>query len=130
MFLQATGELSNLTSQPVSPPSGVGLLNSEHSHAEMAVIIFGDSVDFSEDKYQNKSSWIQFEGSDGTNDFIKHTTGVTLGYLFETLGLGLDDQCFVFQDGRSFCTDENYSLRFFVNDKQVDSVIDYETVEK
>jgi hypothetical protein len=54
---------------------------------------------------------------------------VTLGYLFESLGLGLDDQCYEFQDGRSFCTNEDYSLKFFINGEQVNDIRDYEINE-
>jgi hypothetical protein len=78
--------------------------------------------------YQIKSSWIHFEGNDGTT-IHKHATGVTLGYLFESLGLGLDDQCYEFQDGRSFCTNEDYSLKFFINGEQVNDIRDYEINE-
>lgn len=118
----------NQKSPPVSSPSGAGPLGNEHSHAGILVKIFGDSFDFSAPAYQIKASWIHFEGNNGTT-IHKHATGVTLGYLFESLGLGLDDQCYEFRDGRIFCTNEDYSLRFFVNGEQVDSIIDYEIVE-
>jgi hypothetical protein len=118
------------TGLPSAPggPENAGALGSEHSHAGILVKIFGDSFDFSAPAYQIKSAWIHFEGNDGTT-IHKHATGVTLGYLFETLGLGLDDQCYEFQDGRSFCTNEDYSLKFFINGQQVDSVINYETAD-
>lgn len=109
-------------------PENAGALGSEHSHAGILVKIFGDSFDFSAPAYQIKSSWIHFEGNDGTT-IHKHATGVTLGYLFETLSLGLDDQCFTFQDGRSFCTDDEYSLKFFINGEAVDDIRDYEISE-
>ena len=109
-------------------PENAGALGSEHSHAGILVKVFGDAFDFSAPAYQIKSAWIHFEGNDGTT-VHKHATGVTLGYLFETLSLGLDDQCFEFQDGRSFCTDDTYSLRFFVNGEEVSDVRDYEIVE-
>jgi len=118
----------NQKSSTVSSPSGAGPLGSEHSHAGILFKIFGDAFDFSASAYQIKASWIHFEGNDGTT-IHKHATGVTLGYLFETLGLGLDDQCYEFRNGRIFCTNEDYSLKFFVNEQQVDSVIDYEIVE-
>ena len=109
-------------------PEDAGPLGSEHSHAGILVKVFGDAFDFSAPAYQIKSAWIHFEGNDGST-IHKHATGVKLGYLFETLTLGLDDQCFEFQDGRSFCTDDTYSLRFFVNGEEVSDVIDYEIVE-
>ena len=118
----------NKKSSPVSSPLGAGPLGSEHSHAGILVKIFGDSFDFSAPAYQIKASWIHFEGGDGTT-IHKHATGVTLGYLFDSLSLGLDDQCFEFQNGRSFCTNEEYSLRFFINGEEVSNVRDYEIVE-
>lgn len=109
-------------------PEGAGPLGSEHSHAAILVKVFGDKFDFSAPAYQIKSSWIHFEARDGTT-IHKHATGVTLGYLFDTLGLGLDEQCFVFQDGRSFCTNDDYSLKFYINGEKVDSITNYETMD-
>lgn len=106
-------------------PENAGPLGSEHSHAAILVKVFGDAFDFSAPAYQIKSSWIHFEGRDGTT-VHKHATGVTLGYLFETLRLGLDDQCFTFQDGRSFCTNDDYSLKFYINGEQVKDIRGYE----
>lgn len=52
-----------------------------------------------------------------------------MGYLFETLSIGLDDECFVFPDGKSFCTNEDYTLQFFINREQVSDIRDYEITE-
>lgn len=113
---------------PSSEPWNAGKLGSEHSHAGILVVIFGDRFDFSVPSYQIKSSWIHFEGNDGTT-IHKHATGVTLEYLFETLGLGLTDQCYEFWDGRSFCTNEDYSLKFFINGNQFEDIREYEIVD-
>ena len=119
---------ATMTQTAPGGPENAGVLGSEHSHAGILVKIFGDTFDFSAPAYQIKSSWIHFEGNDGTT-VHKHATGVTLGYLFETLGLGLDDQCYEFQDGRSFCTNEDYTLRFYINGEQVNDIRDYESQE-
>ena len=118
----------NMTETAPGGPENAGALGSEHSHAAILVKIFGDSFDFSAPAYQIKSSWIHFEGRDG-GTVHKHATGVTLGYLFETLALGLDDQCFVFQDGRSFCTDEDYTLNLFVNGEKSTDIRGLEITE-
>ncbi len=114
----------NMTETAPGGPENAGALGSEHAHAGILVKIFGDTFDFSAPAYQIKSSWIHFEARDGTT-VHKHATGVTLGYLFETLSLGLDDKCFVFQDGRSFCSDDDYTLKFFINDDQVSDIRNY-----
>ncbi len=119
---------ATMTQTAPGGPENAGALGSEHSHAAILVKIFGDRFDFSAPAYQIKSSWIHFEGRDGST-VHKHATGVTLGYLFDTLGLGLDDQCYVFQDGRNFCTNEDYSLKFYINGEKVDDIRDYEISE-
>ena len=119
---------ANMTQTAPGGPPDAGALGSEHSHAGILVKIFGDTFDFSAQAYQIKSSWIHFEGNDGTT-VHKHATGVKMGYLFETLRLGLDDKCFEFQDGRSFCTNDDYTLRFFINGEQVNDIRDYELKE-
>ena len=119
---------TTMTETAPGGPENAGALGSDHAHAAIIVNIFGDEFDFSAPAYQIKSSWIHFEGRDGTT-IHKHATGVTLGYLFETLVLGLDDQCFVFQDGRSFCTNEDYSLKLFINGEQVPDIRDYEIMD-
>ena len=109
-------------------PENAGPLGSDHAHGGILVKIFGDTFAFNGVAYQIKSSFIHFEGNDGTT-IHKHATGVTLGFLFDSLGLGLDDQCFVFKDGKSFCTTEDYSLKFFINDEPVDDIRDHEVTE-
>ena len=110
-------------SVPGAPP-GAGVLGDEHVHASMLVRIFGDKFDFATPAYQIKSSWIHFEAQDGTT-IHRHSTGVTLGYLFDTLNLGLDEECFVFSDGRQFCTNEDYSLKFYINRELVSDIREY-----
>ena len=109
-------------------PENAGALGSEHTHAAILVKVFGDTFDFDGPAFQIKSAWIHFEGRDGTT-IHKHATGVTLGYLFETLNIGLDDQCYVFPDGKSFCTQDDYTLNFFINGEQVSDIRDYEIME-
>ena len=108
---------------PGSPP-GAGKLGDEHEHASVLVRIFGDKFDFAATTYQIKSSWIHFEESDG-NTIHRHSSGVTLGYLFESLGIGIDEDCYIFGDGRQFCTNEDYSLKYFINGDSVNSINDY-----
>ena len=111
------------TDTPGAPP-GAGKLGDEHEHASLLVRIFGDKFDFSATTYQIKSSWIHFEESDG-NTIHRHSSGVTLNYLFESLGIGIDENCYIFNDGRQFCTNEDYSLKYFINGDRVNSINDY-----
>ncbi len=118
----------NMTETAPGGPENAGALGSEHSHAAILVKIFGDTFEFSGPAFQIKSSWIHFEGRDGST-IHKHATGVDLGYLFDTLSIGLDDQCYIFPDGKQFCTNEDYKLNFFINREQVSDIRDYEIQE-
>ncbi|MCH9658049.1 protein-disulfide isomerase [archaeon] len=118
----------NMTETAPGGPENAGALGSEHSHAAILVKIFGDTFEFASPAFQIKSSWIHFEGNDGST-IHKHATGVDLGYLFDTLSIGLDKECYIFPDGKSFCTNEDYTLKFFINREQVDDLRDYEIME-
>jgi len=103
-------------------------INEMHQHAAVLVKIFGDKFDFNIPKYQNTSYWMNFEAP--YDDIIHiHSDRGTVGFLFETLNFKIDEQCFVFPDGRDFCTDEKYSLKYFVNDIQVSSLNDYVVID-
>ena len=117
-----------MTESAPGGPENAGALGSEHSHAALLVKIFGDTFEFASPAFQIKSSWIHFEGNDGTT-IHKHATGVNLGYLFETLAIGLDDQCYVFPDGKQFCSNEDYKLRLFINGDEVPDIREYEIME-
>jgi hypothetical protein len=115
------------TLEPPSGPANAGALGSEHAHAAILVKIFGDEFDFSAPAYQIKSPWMHFESRDGTT-IHKHATGMVLEYLFNSLSIGLDDQCYVFPDGKAFCTTDEYSLKYFINGESVFDIRDYEIV--
>jgi len=112
---------------PGAPP-GAGSLGSEHVHASILTKLHGDKFDFSGPAYQIKSSWQHFEARDGST-IHRHATGVMLGYLFETIGIGLDDECFAYKASaggeRKFCTNEDFSLKFYVNHQQEPSLTEY-----
>ena len=111
------------SSVPGGPPNA-GKLGDEHVHSSLLVRIFGDKFDFSVPSYQIKNSWIHFEDSDGTT-IHRHATGVTLGFLFDSLNIGIDNQCFIFPDGRQFCTNEDYSLKYYINHQPVSDIRDH-----
>ena len=79
--------------------------------------------------YQIKSSWIHFENQDG-DTIHRHASGVELEFLFNSLGIGIDEDCFTFPDGRAFCTNEDYSLKYFINHKEVNDLREYIVMEE
>ena len=117
-------EFITATNNVPGAPENAGKLGDEHIHASLLVKIFGDKFDFSTPNYQVKTSWIHFENSDG-DTIHRHSTGVELEFLFNSMNIMVDDKCFVFPDGRQFCTNEDYSLKFYVNQKKVDDIRNY-----
>jgi len=108
---------------PGAPP-GAGKLGDEHEHAGMNVMIFGDKFDFSSPAYQVKNRYIHFENHNG-DTVHRHASGVTMGFLFKTLNIGFTDSCYIFPDKRQFCTNDQYSLKFYLNHQKVPSLLDY-----
>ena len=117
-------EFITSTNNAPGAPMNAGRLGDEHIHASMLVKIFGDKFDFSNPNYQVKTSWIHFENSDG-DTVHRHSTGVELEFLFNSMNIAIDDKCFIFPDGRQFCSNEDYSLKFYVNQKLVADIRDY-----
>jgi len=100
------------------------VFGSAHEHASITVRILGDEFDFTKPEFQLQSSFIHLENSDGYV-IHRHSKDVTIGYLFETLNLGLLSDCLVFPDGTKFCSNEDYTLKFYINGKKVDDLRDY-----
>jgi len=117
-------EFVTSTNNVPGAPENAGKLGAEHTHASMLVKIFGDKFDFSTPNYQVKTPWIHFENQDG-DTIHRHSTGVELEFLFNSMNIAVDDNCFVFPDGRQFCTNEDYSLKFYVNEQLVKDLRKY-----
>ena len=105
-------------------PMNAGKLGDEHIHASVLVKIFGDKFDFSAPNYQVKTSWIHFENQDG-DTIHRHSSGVELEFLFNSMNIAIDNQCFIFPDGRQFCSNDDYSLKFYVNQQKVEDLRNY-----
>jgi len=100
-------------------------IDETHQHASILVKIFGDKINFNMPKYQLVSYWANFEEP---YDDIVHIQSeqVTIRHLFETLNFKINENCFTFENGTGFCTDEEYSLKYFVNSNQVSDMQEHE----
>ena len=117
-------EFVTSTNNVPGAPENAGKLGDEHIHASMLVKIFGDKFDFTTPNYQVKTSWIHFENQDG-DTVHRHSSGVELEFLFNSMKIATDENCFVFPDGRQFCTNEDYSLKFYINQQLVEDISKY-----
>ena len=95
--------------------SGIGPLASTHIHADVKVYINGQSIDFSQKKYQLATSFIHFE--DGLGDVVHvHATGMTIGQLFKSLKGAISNNCVVLEN-QNYCSENEKKLKFYVNGK-------------
>lgn len=93
--------------------SGIDQLGAVHQHADVKVFINGQSIDFSQKKYQVTTSFIHFE--DGLGDVIHmHAPGLTIGHLLKSVGINFNSDC-IFMGGQSYCNDNNKKIKFYVN---------------
>jgi hypothetical protein len=108
---------------PPEPPNPY-VFDSAHEHAVFAVILDGQKIDFSQRQYQVQSQFIHVEGGDGTT-LHRHAEGVSFSFFLNSVGMRIQDDCFVRDDGVQFCSNGSNQLRFFINGDEVDSISDY-----
>jgi hypothetical protein len=109
---------------PQGVPPGAGSLGNVNIRAGILTMIYGQQFDYSSAAYQVKNAYIDFEKGNGETIHM-HAANVTLGFLFNSLNIGLTDKCFTFPDKRSFCTNDKYSLKFFIDHHQVQNINNY-----
>lgn len=111
----------------LEPKTDAFVFGTAHEHSSISVKIFNDSIDLTPERFQLQSPFIHLEASNGYV-IHRHSTGIKLGYFFDTLNLGLSQDCFTF-DGNEFCSNEDYTLKFYINEKKVDNITDYLIME-
>ncbi|MFZ0185311.1 MAG: protein-disulfide isomerase [Nitrosotalea sp.] len=109
---------------PQGMPVGSGPLGGIHIHGGLLTMIYGQQFDYSSTAYQIKSPYISFQKGNGETVFM-NAANVTMGFLFDSLKIGLDDKCFTFPDKRAFCTNDKYTLKFYVNHHEVPDLRNY-----
>ncbi len=102
----------------------LGREGSTHRHMSIIVMTPDGIIDFSAPEYQLQSPIVHFEEGNGTY-VHKHATGITLPYLFETLGMNLTPDCLTLDGGKSYCTDATNKLYIFINRVQKNDDIPY-----
>lgn len=96
-------------------PSAVG---SVHYHGSIEVVVDGDTVDFSEDRYQFKDDAFHFEDGVGTQWHV-HAQDVTLEYAMGALGFDVTENSFTHQGTTYRDSDAGTNVTVEVNGEQV-----------
>lgn len=101
-----------------------------HLHADFAVFINGNHVDFAKEQFmsteqQTQSERVHLHDLDGNVIHI-HATGVTLKEFFESLEMQFSDTCFELDTNETHCSSASQTLKFFVNGQQRTEMQNYE----
>ena len=111
------------TASYYSPESKI-LEEELHAHATILLKVYGDKFDFSQKQFHLKDPRINLEPAQP--DLIhRNSEDATIGLFFETLGMQLNQKCLVFFDGRDFCNNDEYTLKFYVNNEKIDDISEY-----
>jgi len=107
-----------------------------HTHADFAIYIDGEKLDFSEMKYMSGVSWD--EGSHDEADeyhdehlhlhdevghvLHRHKPGLSVGQFLESLGFSMKEGCMKLDNGNSVCSTglNRNDWRMFVNEAEQD----------
>jgi len=96
-----------------------GPMNSAHEHGTIEMVVDGQRVDFSRDRYQLQADEFHFENGNG-RVWHKHATGITLEWAMATLGIGVSESVVVF-DGQVYRdSDPDTSVTVEVDGEPVD----------
>ncbi len=117
--------------------STIGILDSQHIHADWKVYINGIALDFSDKAHMERmrsnkpvSSFIHVDSGapppEKTGDILHmHATGVPLWIFFESIGLDFNKDCIALENKEKFCNGGNKKLKFFVNGKESNEFENY-----
>ena len=110
--------------QQSSNNNNYGPVGSAHEHAAFAIKINGKQIDFSQPKYQLQSRLIHVEGGDGTT-LHRHATGVPFDEFLKSVNMNIKNGCFILDDGKQYCNNNENKLRYFLNGNETDSINSY-----
>ncbi len=109
------------------PGAKIGILGTQHIHADWKTYIGGKEFDFSGKSHMERmknnqpvSSFIHVDSGapapEKTGDVLHmHAKGVPLWIFFNSMGIDFKKGCITFDDKQKFCNEGNKKLKFFVN---------------
>lgn len=87
---------------------------SEHSHASVMFFVEGKRVDFAKQEYMLRDRRMHFENNDGLT-IHKHATGLNLPVFFASLDIRINQDCFMLDITKEYCSDGEKNLIFIIN---------------
>lgn len=89
-----------------------------HEHGMMGVVVDGERLDFSKDRFQLRTECFHFERGRG-RIWHTHCQGVTLGWALSTLGIDASQTALTY-DGTTYRESEGWNVSITVNGEPVD----------
>lgn len=109
----ATGAYIFMPSGALGGSGSIGPAGSSHHHADFAVFVNGEKIDFSQRQYQVRDQRAHVEGGNG--DVVhSHARGATFSYFIQTLGFDYNATYMKTPDNEYF-ENETHQVRMFVN---------------
>ncbi len=114
----------------MDPNAKIGILGSQHIHADWKIYIDGKPLDLSDKSHMERmrnnqpvSSFIHVDSGapapEKTGDVLHmHATGIPLWIFFKSIGMDFNKDCITLENKEKFCNNENKKLKFFVNGKE------------
>lgn len=107
----------------------IGVLGSQHIHADFKVYVDGQALDFAKPNYYMKSSFLHVDDNQNKQDaggvLHMHAKNVPLWLFFRSLGMKLDKDRLTLNDGKVYGNGDGNSLKFYLNGKKVDDLGNY-----
>ena len=106
------------------------ILGDVHNHADFKIYIHNEPLNFAQEKYMSDkdktlSNFIHVHDMDG--DVIhQHMSTIKLKEFFKSIGMELNNDCFVTDDGTKYCNEGNKTLKMFVNGNLQNDIENYE----
>ena len=111
--------------------SQMGVLGSQHIHADWKIYINGKEFDWSPYTDLHQKQMVGDKSVLGTSAFIHihpaqspekagdvlhmHATGIPLWIFFNSIGMDFNKDCIILENKEKFCNDSNKKLKFYVN---------------
>jgi len=107
-----------------------GLLGDVHEHADFKVYLNNQHYNFTQEKYMSSednhlSPFIHLHDMDG-EVIHKHASEITLDFLFESINMAFNSTCFVLDDGKEYCNQNDRTIKMYVNGIRNYEYEDYE----
>jgi hypothetical protein len=118
IFMNDTPNNIEITSVAKEPADNVGAV---HEHGTINVTIGGETLDFSQARFQNPQQYQAFHFEGGNGDvWHKHANGVTLEYGMKTLGIQMNQSAILYNGELYTESDPGTEIVVTVNGDEVD----------